>query len=175
VVTLHLYAADDFPLLQAQNSPEMTAYLGGPESPEKIEQRHEKYQRLIREGEARMFRIAADESPAVGIIGWWRSRWRDQDVQEAGWGVLTPFQGRGYAVRALEALIRDAADHGDRALLVANPRVDNAASNAVCARTGFSFRGEEDDEYPPGSPIRTNVWTFDLAAFREARALGYLP
>ena len=64
--------------------------------------------------------------------------------------------------------------YGDRALLVANPRVDNAASNAICQRVGFSFRGEEDDEYPPGHPIRTNVWTFDLAGYRESLALGYV-
>lgn len=175
MLTLHPYSADDLPLLEALNAPEMTAYLGGPESPEKLRQRHEKYQRLLREGQARVFRIAADDHPAVGVINWWYAEWREQPVQEAGWAVRTEFQGRGYAVRALELLLRDAAEHGDRALLVASPRVDNVASNAVCARAGFSFRGEEDDEYPPGNPIRTNVWTFDLAALREARALGYLP
>jgi RimJ/RimL family protein N-acetyltransferase len=173
-VTLHPYTGEDFPLLVAGNAPEMTAYLGGPESDEALQRRHEKYQRLMREGEARMFRIAGDESPAIGIIGWWESEWHDQGVQEAGWAVLTAHQGRGYAAEALRLLVRDAAEHGDKALLVANPRVDNAASNAICERVGFSFRGEEDDEYPPGRPIRTNVWTFDLAGYRESVALGYL-
>jgi RimJ/RimL family protein N-acetyltransferase len=173
-VTLHLYAADDFPLLQALNTPEMMTYLGGPESPEKLASRHEKYQRLLQEGEARMFRIAADESPAVGTIAWWRTQWHEQPVHEAGWSVATPFQRRGYAVQALELLLRDAADHGDAALLVATPHVDNAASNAVCLRAGFSFREEQDGEYPPGNPVRCNVWTFDLAGLRGARALGYV-
>ena len=172
-MTLHPYSGDDFPLLQANNAPEMTAFLGGPETPEALERRHEKYQRLMSEGQARMFRIAADDSPAIGIIGWWESDWHDTFVQEAGWGVLPEFQGRGYASAALRLLLDDAADHGSRPLLVANPRVDNEASNAICERVGMSFRGEEDDEYPSGTPIRTNVWTFDLAGLREARSLGY--
>jgi RimJ/RimL family protein N-acetyltransferase len=173
-VTLFPYAGDDFPLLVEQNAPDMMTYLGGPETDEALERRHEKYQRLMREGEARMFRIASETKPAVGIIGWWLSEWHDQPVQEAGWSILTRHQGQGYATEALRLLLRDAAAHGDRALLVANPRVDNAASNAICQRVGMSFRGEEDDEYPPGQPIRTNVWTFDLAGLRESLALGYL-
>jgi RimJ/RimL family protein N-acetyltransferase len=174
-LTLVPYGAEDLPLLRAANAPEMTAFLGGPESADALERRHAKYQRPAAEGEARMFRIVAEEHPAIGIIGWWHSEWHDQAVQEAGWSVLPEHQGKGYATEALRALLRDAADHGDRALLVANPRIDNPGSNAVCARAGMSFQGEEDDEYPPGNRIRTNVWTFDLAALREARALGYLP
>jgi RimJ/RimL family protein N-acetyltransferase len=174
-VTLVPYGAGDLSLLEAANAPELMAFLGGPESADAVRRRHERYQRLMAEGEARMFRIAADDHPAVGLIFWWHSEWRDQAVHEAGWTVVAAHQGRGYATEALRALVRDAADHGDRPLLVANPRVDNTASNAVCARAGMSFQGEEDDEYPPGTPIRTNVWTFDLAALREARSLGYHP
>lgn len=166
-VTLHPYRGDDFPLLAAGNAPEMTAYLGGPESSEALERRHDKYQRLMREGRARMFRIATDDDPGVGIIGWWESEWHDQAVQEAGWGVLAGHQGHGHATAALRLLIGDAARYGTRSLLVANPRVDNDASNAVCERVGMSYRGEEDDEYPKGNPVRTKVWTFDLAALRE--------
>ncbi|MCU1570476.1 MAG: hypothetical protein JWR33_1217 [Naasia sp.] len=173
-VTLLPYDDGDFPVLQAANSPEMTRFLGGPETPEAVEQRHAKYLRLNSEGDARMFRIATDEHPAVGIIGWWESEWHDQKVQEVGWSVLSEFQGRGYGTEALRALTRDAAERGTRALLVANPRTDSTGSNAVCERSGFSFQGEEDDEYPPGNPIRTNVWTFDLGALREARRQGYV-
>src|SRR3954454_21717946 len=173
-VTLFPYAGSDFPLLVEQNAPEMMTYLGGPETDEALQSRHEKYQRLMREGQARMFRIAAGAEPAVGIIGWWVAEWHEQSVLEAGWSILTRHQGQGYATEALRLLQRDAAQHGDRALLVANPRVYNAASNSICQRAGFSFRGEEDHEYPPGHPIRTNAWTFDLAGYRESLALGFL-
>src|SRR4051794_4851250 len=111
-------------------------YLGGPETDEALQRRHEKDQRLRREGGARMFPIASDTDPAGGSAGRGGSKWHGQRVEGAGWSVLTRHQGQGYASEALLLLLRDAAEHGDRALLVANPRVDNAASNAICERAG---------------------------------------
>ncbi len=46
----------------------------------------------------------------------------------------------------------------------AYPKVDNAASNAICRKAGFELRGEVDFEYPKGHPIRCHDWRFDLAA-----------
>ena len=56
-VTLTRWGTEDHPLLELSNTPEMTRYLGGPESPEELRERHERYLRLNAAGEAHMFRI----------------------------------------------------------------------------------------------------------------------
>lgn len=46
------------------------------------------------------------------------------------------------------------------------PRVDNAASNAVCRSSGFRFVGVQGFEYPKGVPIQVNAWVVDLGDLR---------
>ena len=169
-VVLVPWSADDQPVLERSNTPEMTTYLGGPESPEKIVERQAKFLRLWESGEARMFTIHADGvSEAVGSVGYWTTTWHDAPVYESGWSVATAYQGHGFASQALSACLAHAADHGDRNILVAFPRVDNVASNALCRTLGFELNGVEDFEYPPGNPIRVNAWSIDLAALRGRR------
>ena len=164
------WSTDDLPVLERSNTPEMTRFLGGPETDEKVVERHARYLRLWESGEARMFTIAADGVPEpVGIVGYWTTTWHDLHVYESGWNVLAGYQGRGFASRALSACLAYAADNGDRDVLVAFPRVDNAASNALCRTLGFELQGVEDFEYPPGNPIQVNAWRFDLRALRERR------
>lgn len=168
VVSLQRWTADDLPVLERSNTPEMKVYLGGPESPEQLLKRHSNFLRLWEEGEARMFTIRVPtEDEAVGSVGYWNKDWAGTDVYETGWSVATPYQGRGIASRALAACLRHAAENGDRGEMVAFPRIDNAASNALCRAAGFTFRGEENFEYPKGTPIRVNAWVFDLTALRR--------
>jgi len=42
------------------------------------------------------------------------------------------------------------------------PRIDNAASNAVCRKAGLSLIGRASSEYPRGIPITVNDWAIDL-------------
>ena len=164
-VTLRRWGEGDLALLERSNTPEMTRFLGGPESDEASANRHARFLRLWREGEARMFAVeSAGEAEAVGSIGYWKKNWHGDDVYETGWSIATPYQGRGLATLALRACVADAAQHGDRRWLLAFPRTDNAASNALCRAAGFTLRGEEDFEYPKGTAIRSNVWAYDLAA-----------
>jgi RimJ/RimL family protein N-acetyltransferase len=166
-VALHPWTVDDLPVLQRSNTPEMTAFLGGPEPTEQLEKRHANFLRLWEEGEASMFTIAVEsEAVRVGSVGYWKRTWNDTDVFEAGWSVATQFQGRGIAARALDACLHHAAEHGERDEMLAFPRIDNAPSNALCRTVGFHQRGEADFEYPKGNPIRVNVWAFDLATLR---------
>jgi RimJ/RimL family protein N-acetyltransferase len=167
-VSLQPWSIDDFPVLERSNTPEMTSFLGGPESAEKLVSRHAKFLRPWEAGEARMFtvRIGPDDE-AVGSVGYWQTRWADSDVYETGWSIATAHQGRGIATSAVRACLRYAAAHGDRRVVVAYPRIDNLASNALCRSAGFTYRGEEAIEYPPGTPIRANVWSFDLAELRS--------
>jgi hypothetical protein len=54
-VDIRPWSADDLPVLERNNTPEMTVHLGGPESREKLLDRHDRYQRGWREGTARIF------------------------------------------------------------------------------------------------------------------------
>lgn len=166
-VRLEPYGPADLPTLERQNTVEMTRFLGGPESREKLLDRHERYQRYWRTGEARMFRIVIDETSdetgvAVGLIGFWSTTHDGDAVHETGWSVETAHQGRGIARGALVELIHDARAHGTQRWLLAFPRTDNAGSNALCRSSGFELLGEEDFEYPKGNPIVSNAWRYDL-------------
>lgn len=167
LIGLHPWTADDLPVLERGNTPEMTVFLGGPESEEKLAARQANFLRLWEADEARMFtvRTASEELP-VGSIGYWKTRWEDADVYETGWSIATRYQGRGIASRALAACLQHAAGHGDRDEMLAFPRIDNAASNSLCRSAGFTFGAEADFEYPKGNPIRVNAWSFDLSVLR---------
>lgn len=168
-VSLHPWTADDLPVLERSNTAEMTVYLGGPESPEKLADRQERFLRLGETGEARMFTVnLPDVDEPVGSIGFWETTWHDEPVYESGWSIATVYQGRGIAGRALQKCLEYAAANGDRDKVLAFPRIDNSASNALCRKLGFDFVGEEGFEYPQGNPIRVNTWAFDLRRLAHA-------
>ncbi|MGN8026683.1 GNAT family N-acetyltransferase [Microbacterium sp. 22242] len=159
MVTLRPWHDDDRPLLDRFNSPEMTAHLVGPETEEELEKRHRRYLRTDLPG--RMLVICAD-GVAVGSIGYWEN---DEDadavVWETGWSVLPEFQGRGYAGSALEALIEIVRADGRHAEIHAYPAVDNAPSNALCRRAGFSLRRTRPFAFR-GTEILSNDWALAL-------------
>jgi len=153
---------DDLEVLVRNNTPEMMTHPGGPESPEQVRARHERYLRIVAAGEDRMFRIDHGDTAGVGAIGCWRTDEEREAALEAGWAVQTAWQGRGIATDALRLLVAEARSTFDRAELFAYPAVDNIASNAVCRSVGFEKLGERDDEYPPGNPMRLAMWRFSL-------------
>jgi len=142
--------------------PEMTRYLGGPEPPAKIHERHARYLGMDDPDGGRMLVILAGDQPA-GTHGYWK---RDEDgkaVWETGWFVLPEFQGQGVATRATQLMADMAwADAPDRPIH-AYPSIENAASNAVCSKAGFRLIGSFDFEYPPGQGhmLRCNDWVLD--------------
>ncbi|WP_035763198.1 GNAT family N-acetyltransferase [Arthrobacter sp. H20] len=161
-VVLRRWTDEDLPVLQRSNTEEMTRYLGGPESNEKLLQRQVKNMRLWEAGEAHMFTVNTSWSRVpVGSVGYWKASNQNRDIYEAGWSIATQFQGRGLASNALEACILDAAAQNDRNTLFAFPRIDNVASNALCRRVGLIWQSEEDFEYPVGVPIRVNAWSVE--------------
>jgi RimJ/RimL family protein N-acetyltransferase len=161
-VVIEPWTDADLPLLRAQNTPEMTRYLGGPESEEKLLDRHRRYV----EGNE-MFRVVLlPERVVAGSTGYWEKNWQGEDVYETGWAVLPEFQGRGIAAAAVRAIAAQAAAAGTRRYLHAYPSVDNGPSNAVCRKAGFELLGEYDFEYPPGHALRCNDWRLDLNGLR---------
>jgi RimJ/RimL family protein N-acetyltransferase len=145
----------------------MTVHLGGPESPEKVRERHQRYQRHWQEGVAWMFTVRLGSEP-VGLVGYWNTTHESRDVYECAYGILPEFQGRGLAVAAMQACLAHAAAHGTRDDVYAYPNVTNGPSNALCRRLGFVLEGEQDFEYPKGHPIRANAWRYALGPLRAA-------
>ncbi|MGW5847114.1 GNAT family N-acetyltransferase [Streptomyces sp. NPDC055254] len=167
-VRLTPWGPEDFWLLRRKNSAEMTRFLGGPESEEKLADRQRRYEALsAREPAAgRMFRVdlvaPGGSRDAVGTIGFWEREWRGEPVYESGWAVLPEFRGQRLAAAALTELLAHLGEHGTRGAVHAFPRTDHAASNAVCRRAGFTCLGRVDLEYPPGVPHPSHDWHHPL-------------
>ncbi|HSB00276.1 MAG TPA: GNAT family N-acetyltransferase [Anaerolineales bacterium] len=159
---LQPWSEDDLPLLQELlGDPDMMAHLGGPESPEQIVRRHQRYLHLPETDH--MFRIVSSStSEALGSIGYWERTWRDRPIYETGWFILPAYQGRGIATKAGEAAIDHARREHRHQFLHAFPSVSNAASNAICRKLGFSLLEECQFEYPPGNFMQVNDWQLDL-------------
>jgi RimJ/RimL family protein N-acetyltransferase len=166
-LALRPWTEGDRNVLTLSNRPEMMEHLGGPETEQKLDERHQRYVRVEADGIGHMFVITTAEHPeGVGGIGYWNTDHDGEPELEAGWNVHLEFQGRGYAVAAVRQVLAHAAANSDRRILRAVPFESNAASNAVCERAGFTFVRTFDDEYPPGNPCVANEWMFDLATLR---------
>lgn len=129
------------PLLVRLNSPEMTEHIGGPETPEQLERRLQRYV-AARTDTARMFiAIVKPEGTAAGSVGFWERDWQGNTVYETGWGVLPEFQGRGIASIATAKAIEIARASRRRDAVHAFPSVDNGPSNAICSQARFRAAG----------------------------------
>jgi RimJ/RimL family protein N-acetyltransferase len=170
-VEIHPYSEGDLGLLHAINAPEMTEYLGGPESDDQILARHKRYLQGAEAGTARMFQILLlPGGHPAGTVGFWDKAWQGETVYETGWSVLPQFQGLGVATSATQAVVAAARAELKHRFIHAFPSVANAASNAICRKVGFTFRGEYDFEYPPGHLMRCNDWSLDLTETSATRA-----
>ncbi|MGE7438779.1 GNAT family N-acetyltransferase [Kitasatospora sp. NPDC001175] len=155
-------------LLRRINTPRMRHYVGGPESEEELLARHRRYLAMPETGRGCMFAVLLGDE-MVGSIAYHQRDWQEERIYETGWNVLPPYQGRGIAAAAgtaLIAVVREAAGQPDRPRhLHAFPSVENAPSNALCNRLGFTLLGACDFEYPVGSGtlMHSNDWRLDLA------------
>jgi RimJ/RimL family protein N-acetyltransferase len=149
------------------SDPAMTEHVGGPESPEKIAERHARYA----QPDSKQFKIVDEASgEGVGWVGYWERDWRDDQVYEIGWSVIPAFQGRGIAGSGTRQVLERARAERERRFVHAYPSVDNAPSNAICRKVGFELLGACDFEYPKGNPLHCNDWRFDLFADGEPPA-----
>jgi lipooligosaccharide transport system permease protein len=103
------WGEDDLPLLhRLLGDPAMTDHLGGPESPEKIEDRHTRYLDG-KTGAVEMFKVVETATgESVGSVGYWERESHEGQVYETGWMVLPEFQGRGIATVATAVLFSSA-------------------------------------------------------------------
>lgn len=163
-ITLRPWSDPDLPLLERLlGNPAMTVHLGGPESPEQIRKRHARYLALPHAGDDRMLVIlAGPDAASAGSIGYWHKAWRGETVWETGWSVLPEFQGQGIATGAIAAVLDELRATGGPRSVHAFPSVDNAPSNAICRKAGFTLLDAMEFEYPPGQVMRCNDWSLNL-------------
>jgi len=165
-VRIEPWGEGDLPILEKTlGDPEMTKYLGGPESDEKLAERQRKFEELADSGTGRMFKVVDEATgQAVGSVGYWDRTEGGEEVYETGWFVIPAFQGRGIATSATALAIARARSEGKHRYLYAYPSVENLPSNAICNKLGFTLIEEREFEYPPGTFMRCNCWRLDLLA-----------
>ena len=158
-LTLEPWDESGLDILQRCNTPEMTVYLGGPETDAKLADRHRRYLNFARTGQdAWPLRVLLD-GEAVGSVCYWD----DETAFEMGWAIAPEYQGRGLARASVELALDHAAANARFPTVTANPGVTNLASNAVARGAGFELVREHDIEYPPGTTMRANLWVYYLS------------
>jgi RimJ/RimL family protein N-acetyltransferase len=142
--------------------PEMMLHIGGPRQEADVRASHKRRLDLVEKGEARMYKIVADDSNEVlGTIGIWKIDWKGPQAYEMGWFVLPEHQGKGVATEAARLIIAQArSDPGVRSIH-AFPAVSNTASNAIARKAGMENAGPFDNEGFAGV-LRCNDWRIDL-------------
>jgi RimJ/RimL family protein N-acetyltransferase len=167
-VRIEPWGEGDLPLLQkCLGDPAMMRHLGGPMSLEEIVERQQRYERLPDTGTGRMFKIVeAETGESLGSVGYWERESSEGLAYETGWLVMPAAQGRGVATSATAQVIERTRTEGRHRFLHAYPSVDNAPSNAICRKLGFTRVGVSEHEYPKGSGnlLRCNDWRLDLLA-----------
>ena len=145
-------------LLERCNTPEMTVYLGGPESAVKLADRHRRYLNFAETGRDAWPQRVLLDGEAVGSIGYWD----DETAFEMGWAIVPEHQGRGLATAGVKLALAHAAANGLHDSVTANPGVANLASNAVARSAGFLLEKQHEIEYPIGTLMLANLWRYDL-------------
>ena len=143
------------------NTAEQKRYLGGPESAEKVADRHRRYLTYHLPGESEMLRIAAD-GVVVGSIGYWETEHDGAQAYETGWEILAVAHGKGIGSRAAQMLVDRLRPLARHPSLYAFPSPDNSGSNGICRKVGFDLLGVEDFEYPKGVVTPHNIWRLNL-------------
>jgi RimJ/RimL family protein N-acetyltransferase len=159
-IRIEQWGGEDLPLLErCVGDAAMMRHLGGPESPEKIAERQQRYERT---GSGQFKIVDAATGTGAGWVGFWDGEWQGSEIYEIGWAVTPAFQGRGIAVSAAREALNVAGAEARHRFVHAFPALANAPSNAICRKLGFGLRGACEVEYPPGNTMRCNDWRLDL-------------
>jgi RimJ/RimL family protein N-acetyltransferase len=164
-IRIRPYSEGDYEVVKREmGDPAMTEYLWL-ENEEKLKARHEKYMHLPEKGNDRMYviELAAEGLPAGGV-GYWEIEQDGEKAWETGWSVFPEFQGQGIATKAT-ALAMDLARNANlHRHMYAFPAAENAPSNAICKKLGFTFQKPYEEEFPDGKKTVLNIWRLDLFA-----------
>jgi RimJ/RimL family protein N-acetyltransferase len=155
-------AEDEDLTVRLECDPEMMHHIGGPRMEADVRAAHKRRLDLMEKGEARMYKIVAEDSDEVlGTIGIWKITWKGPQAYEMGWFVLPEHQGKGVATEAARLIISQARSDSNVRQVHAFPSVENAASNAIARKIGMQNQGQFDNEGFAGV-LRCNDWRTDL-------------
>ena len=87
------------------------------------------------------FLIATRAGVPMGVCGIAQDPHQDDDLQEIGYWLGTPFWTEGYATEAVRALIDFSFTELNHAALQAGARVTNPASRRILEKCGFQWTG----------------------------------
>ncbi|SCL14076.1 GNAT family N-acetyltransferase [Micromonospora inyonensis] len=144
--------------------PAMMAHLGGPYSEERAESQVGRDLALVASG-AGMVKMIVVDSPVpetvAGTVALWRHEIDGAAAAEIGWMVLPGHQGQGLARWAVSGVLDEARRDSRWSVVHAFPGVDNAPSNRLCRRLGFTLAGEREMSFRD-QLFRINHWVLDL-------------
>jgi RimJ/RimL family protein N-acetyltransferase/catechol 2,3-dioxygenase-like lactoylglutathione lyase family enzyme len=168
-VRLRAYSDGDLGLLRSLlGDAKMTRFLGGPESEQALADRHQRYLHSDPETSGLFVIVVGESQLPAGWVGFWESEWDGEVTWECGWHVLEAFQGSGVATSGARLALEEARSRGKHRYIDAFPACDNAASNALCERLGFTLLGDVEVEYPKGHAMRSMHWRLDLQPSESA-------
>jgi RimJ/RimL family protein N-acetyltransferase len=152
--------------------PVMTGHIGGPETPDQIRRRHERYLQMTAPTAGTMLAaVLVPSGTAVGSTGYWEHDDDGVKVWETGWFVLPEYQGRGVATAATRLAV-EAAWQVVRRPVHAYPSIGNAASNAIARKVGMRLIGPRHFEYSKDHWMTCNDWVIEPHDWNPAPSQG---
>lgn len=100
----------------------------------------------------------------AGSVGYWEHEEAGKPSYEMGWELLIAFHGRGLGSAAAAAVVERLRPIARHRFVYAYPTPENAGSNGICRKLGFTLLGTADFEYPLGTMSPHNIWRLDLTA-----------
>jgi RimJ/RimL family protein N-acetyltransferase len=165
IISIRPYGESDLWMLEKTlGDPNQMKYLNGPESAEKLQKRHKNFVAMSQDQHAGcMFTILSRTAPA-GNVGYWESEWKGQAGWEVGWFVVPEYQRCGIATAGTKLVVELLTKLKRHKFVFAFPSVENAPSNAICKKLGFTLIEDASSEYPSGSgrSLHVNVWRLTL-------------
>lgn len=156
-------SVDDGWLWEAlQGDPVMMEKMGGPRPLDAIRKNFQSNLECARNGTCWVYKVMSDEDPevAAGSVVIWESEHHGEAINEIGWMILSAYQGKGLASRAVRAMLDRNQLEKRWDVIHAFPPTNNPASNALCRKMGFELLGEFDFEWS-GRMLHCNHWRLD--------------
>lgn len=143
--------------------PAMMEHLGGPLPKEGLADKLVRDAAAVEADRYWVLVIVPEDEPgaAIGTVSIWDHVWNGERINEIGWMVLPPFQGRGIGSAAVRGALDRARSTGRWDVLHAFPPVASPRSNAMCRTLGFEMLEECDFEFRD-RVLRCNRWRLDL-------------
>jgi RimJ/RimL family protein N-acetyltransferase len=160
---------DDLALFESINcDPLMMTGLGGPTPRERVPQILQNAVESVEDGTCWYYKIILDDSnEAAGAVCIWENTHHGENINEMGWTILPPFQGKGLGSKAVRAVLDKARSEKRWDVVHAFPGITNIPSNGICKKTGFTKLEECDIEFR-GNILHCNHWQIDLRSVSTA-------